>query len=793
MNSPNFIKPLPTLSANFINEQTVSMRDYVDLLAEGKKIIITTVVIFLTVSLIYLILAPRTYKADALLRIDKDKALLSAPLRGHANSTSEEADNPRAQREVELIRSRSVLGKVVDDLNLTIESKPVYFPVIGNPIARKHKGYEAISNPWWGFNKWAWGGEKLQVATFNVPDRYLDSEFTLVALEAGRFLLLSPDNKPIIEGSVGETLSADLNDDTPIQLKVIELDAHEGTHFELIKKTSLAAIDTLQKAFSVKEVSKDTDILSVELKGADPVTLAKSVNDIANIYVNATINWESAEASQKLTFLENQLPIVRDRLEKAELTLSNYRQQHGAVDITAEAEILMKQAAEMETMNIQLKQKYEEQSQLFEDAHPDMVALKAQMKRVDRKLAELEKRIKDLPKTQQNMVTLSRDVQVNTELYTSLLNSAQEQRIAAAGSIGKSRIVDYAVAPEQPYWPKPGLLLAISVLLGMTMGSAIVFLRHSMQRHPNFPAYLEHHVGLPLFAAIPHSKQQGHMTRFIAEGKGKAPGILVNNDPLDITVESLRSFRTTLESTLANDESQVIMLSSPAPGMGKSFVSANLAALLASINKRVLIIDADMRNGRLHETFAVYGRPGFSDLLSGKANLDDIIISLPNVGVDFIPRGNLVTNPAELLVLGNLEGILEQLKSFYNHIVIDSPPVLGATDAVVMSKHVNAMFLVVKDGRYTAQELEVTYKRFQQIGIQPKGFIMNDMKESSSYYPYYGYKYSRPESQQKNSAAWLVGYPGLGNLFGNHPDKNSDYSLAENIDTPVVESSSNPA
>jgi tyrosine-protein kinase Etk/Wzc len=230
-----------------------------------------------------------------------------------------------------------------------------------------------------------------------------------------------------------------------------------------------------------------------------------------------------------------------------------------------------------------------------------------------------------------------------------------------------------------------------------------------------------------------------------------------------------------LEATLANHESKVIMVSSPAPSMGKSFVSTNLSALLASIKKRVLIIDADMRNGRLHETFSVKNQPGLSDLLAGRVSLGEVIISLPSVGIDLIPRGSAVLNPAELLVLGELGETLEQLKSFYNHIVIDSPPILGATDAAILGKHVDATFLVVKEGRYTAQELEVSFKRFQQVGIKPNGFIINDMKEGSSYYPYYGHAYNRPyiepEKQTASSSAFMTGYEAVGQWLGKYKDR----------------------
>lgn len=737
----NDVPMLPTPNPAVLEEHGVSIRDYADMLVEGRRTLLVALLSCLAVAGLYLVLAPPTYKADALLRIDKNKALLTAPLRSEENKSPAEAESPRAQREVEILNSRSVLGKVVTDLSLTVEVSPVYFPLIGETLARWHDAHDGLAKPWWGFGRWAFGGEKLKLANFSVPERYLGEKFTLVALEGGRFQLLNPDGDALGEGQMGQPLKADMGESEPAVIEVAELDANPGARFRVVRQSQLTAIESLKKAFSVKEASKDTDILKVELKGRDPEQLAKSVNDVAKTYVQATVAWESTEAGQKLAFLESQLPIVKERLERAEQALSAFREQHGAVDISTEAEVLLKQASEMETLGIQLKQKYEEQSQRLEDAHPDMMATKAQIKRVDRKLSDLEKRIKDLPRTQQNMVGLARDVQVNTELYTSLLNSAQEQRVASAGSIGNSRIVDFAVTPEKPYWPRPGLVLAIAGLLGLTFGSATVFLRNSLRRHDNYPALLEYRVGIPMYAAIPHSKKQRRLARLTDQGKSEEPAVLASQHPQDVSVESLRSLRTTLEATLASSESKVLMVSSPAPGMGKSFVSANLAYLLASIKKRVLIIDADMRNGHLNESFSTRREPGLSDLLAGTATLGEVVVSLPGVGIDFIPRGSNVSNPAELLVLGQLQETLEDLKTFYNHIVFDSPPILGATDAAIIGKLADATFLVVKEGRYTAQELEVSFRRFQLVGVKPQGFIINDMREGSSAYPYYGYAY----------------------------------------------------
>ncbi|QSA98579.1 polysaccharide biosynthesis tyrosine autokinase [Methylococcus sp. EFPC2] len=753
MNSPKAISLEPRNSGLLIehdvipaqvvrDEPGVSIRDYLDLLWEGRRTLGLAAGTFAGTALLYLLLAPPTYKADALLRIDKNKALLTAPLRSENNKAPAEAENPRAAREAEILRSRSVLGKVVQSLNLSVEAEPVHFPLLGELLARRHDARDGVAGAWWGFGRWAWGGEKLKIGEFVVPDRYYGKEFTLTVLEGQRYELSDPDGETLLEGQLGQAGKAELKNQEPLSIRIDELKARPGERFVLSRQSQLTTIDNLKKAFSVKEASKDTDILNVELKGRDPQQLAQSVNDIANTYVQATVNWESAEAGQKLAFLENQLPVIKDRLEKSEAALSAFREKHGAVDISTEAEVLLKQSAEMETIGIQLKQKFEAQNQYLEGAHPEMIATKAQIARVEKKLADINRRIKDLPHTQQNMVSLSRDVQVNTELYTQLLNSAQEQKVAAAGSIGNSRIVDYAVVPEKPSWPKPFIVLPLAVLLGLTTGAASLFMRNSLRRHENYPALLEYKVGLPLFAAIPHSKTQRRLARSEG-GPDSRTAVLATRDGDDISVESLRSLRTTLETTLASHESKVIMISSPAPGMGKSFVTSNLASLLASIKKRVLVIDADLRNGRLNEAYGTERGPGLSELMAGEAALGDVIVTLPHAGVDFIPRGRNITSPAEQLALGDLEHWLDEMKAFYNHILIDSPPILGATDAAIIGKQADATFLVVKEGRYTAQELEVSHRRFRQAGIKVQGFIMNDMKEGSSSYPYYGYAYPK--------------------------------------------------
>lgn len=734
----NELQELRTLSRFEREDDGVNIAECLDTLARGKLIIVSALLSVMVLAGLYVLLTPPIYQADALLRVDNNQAFLNNPLRG-APPTGE-VENPRAQKEVEILRSRSVLGKVVADLELATKVSPEYFPLIGEALARRHDNRERLASPWWGFARYAWGGETIKVTNLRVPDRYLGKELTLLAQEAGRYRLLSPEEEILAEGRVGTSLEVDVGEGAPVVLLVTELVARPGTHFTLTKRSQLSAIDQLENAITVMERTKDTDIIAVELKGHHPEEIAHTVNDIATAYVRKTVAWESAEAEQKLRFLEQQLPLVKNRLELSEGALTAFRHVHRALDVSAETGVLLKQISEMEMLAIQLNQKEDDLRRRlgFATTHPQTISVKAQIARVDRMLAGLNKRVERLPHVEQDMVRLSREVQVNTELYTSLLNSAHEQRVAAAGTIGNARIVDFAVTPENQIWPKPGIVFILAGIFGLFSGTAAVFLRRSLRRRVQDPALVEQRLGLPIYATIPHSVKQEKLARLCLPSKALPPTVLADLHPEDISVESLRGLRTTLYAALSDEQNKVLMVCSPGPGMGKSFISANFAAVLASTGKRVLVIDADLRNGRLHEVFAAPREPGLAELVGGVASFDDVISDTPTSRVHFISRGRKVPNPSELLMEPRLQRALKSLQRRYDHIIIDSPPVLSVTDAAIIGQLADTNIMVIKEDSNSLREIELGVKRLRQAGVNPRGFLINDTKRTTDDYPYYG-------------------------------------------------------
>lgn len=667
------------------------MFNYFELMAAGRKTILQTVTVILLFTTIYLACTPRIYKASALLRVEQSNTDAAVNLASDVKGYPFDVESAVSQRRLESLQSRTILSKVVEDLNLTIQSSPRFFPLFGEVLARQTDGTDGVSDAWWGFSRWAWGGEKLVIDVFDVPDRYLGKQFVLVALENGRFRLLGPKAEVLTEGAIEELLTADIGENGRVMVKLANLVARPGTEFELVRRTSLAAVEALQNAFSVREVSHDSRIVSVELTGHDPEQLVKSVNDIASMYVSSMTNLQSAISAQTNKTSENELALINENLDDANDALNTYQREHALVAVPIFVEKLLDQAAELEVNRILLSRKLSELSGDQGNDHTDITAIGAQITRIDSNLSEIGNRIDALPDDQRTFVSLMRKVRVNAALIAAVSGESHEQSSRGEPGFAHSRIIDFAVVPDTPYWPKPGIALVVASLFGAVIGMVWVLVRYSLRQHEDGPIALENRTDL----------------------------------------------RKILDATLANSAGRVILVSCPIPGMGKSIVSANMATVLTGAQKRVLIIDADNCNACLPDSGLIANQPGLFDLLTEKASLGDVIVSLPDVGVDIIPRGELAANSIELLSSGNLPKILEQLTSFYNHIIIDLPPVLGATEIAGVAKYCDIAFLVVKEGCFSTEELEAGFRCFQQVDVTPNGFIVHNMTDGLAYYPYY--------------------------------------------------------
>lgn len=725
-------------------EEDFDIGEIIATLIDGKFLIAIVFLIFLSAGIAKVLLATPIYKADALLQVEEK----SNSLGGLESVVPVMASPLPTLAEIEIIKSRTILGETVNKLSLNIVAKPKYFPIIGEAIARRFQNTHvagAISEPLFGKGEYAWGGEEIQVDTFSVPESWVGKALILLVGEQGKFKLLDGEQL-VLEGLVGLPQIKNFDDGDQVTLFVSLLKARVGTQFILLKKPISLAVAELNAALTVVEKVRNTGILSFALELPEPVLATKVLNELANIYVRKNVEQKSKEAQNALDFLDEQLPTLKEQLETSTRALNEYRITKGSVDLDLETQNVLQGAVEITTQITLLQQKRDELRGRFTASHPSVIAIDKQIGRLRAQMNANEQKIETLPETQQVILRLARDVKVNTELYTTLLNSAQTLRVAKAGTVGNVRIIDQAEIPTRPIKPNKPLIVGIAGILGLVVGVILVFIRKIMRHGVEDPDQVEKQLNIPVYATIPHSDMQMNIGERVRKHKQKMaqPVVLALDNKEDLAIESLRSLRTTLHFAFLEAKNNIVMITGPSPGVGKTFVSTNLAVVLADAGKKVLLIDGDLRRGAINKGLAVNREEGLSELISGAIPVEKAVRRIEEGNIDFIPTGAIPPNPSELLLHDRFSQLLGFLSNKYDHVIIDSPPVLAVTDACIIGRLASATLMVIKAGQHPMRELEQCTKRLTQGGVQLKGVVFNNLPVASSRYGYgYGYGYGK--------------------------------------------------
>jgi tyrosine-protein kinase Etk/Wzc len=422
------------------------------------------------------------------------------------------------------------------------------------------------------------------------------------------------------------------------------------------------------------------------------------------------------------------LPALKEQMEEATAALNDYRIREGSIDLNLETQNVLNGAVDLKTQITLLQQKRDELRQKYTESHPTIVSIDKQIGRLHEQMTAYDKKIKVLPDTQQAILRLSRDVEVNTELYTTLLNNAQTLRLAKAGTVGNVRIVDYAVPPDAPIKPRKALIISLAFVLGLILGIAALLIGRLLKRGIEDPNLIEQRLHIPVYATIPHSKHQkvlNNRLKRISSPNNTLPVTLALEDKEDLAIESLRSLRTILHFAFLDAPNNILLVAGPSPNVGKTFVATNLAITMSDAGKKVLLIDGDMRKGSMSRILGIGREQGLSELILGAIKTDDAIHKIPGTNIDFIPTGAIPPNPSELLLHERFGIFLERINKQYDLVIIDSPPVLAVTDATIICRQVSATILVVKAGEHPMRELEQSTRRLIQAGANLKGVVLN--------------------------------------------------------------------
>jgi len=714
------------------DESGNELKTYFRVLLDSRWLILSIALVVALAGALYAASRSPIYEANLIVRIEEPSPNATKNILSDVGSLFETKKS--IQGEIELFRSRKVILPVVQKLHLDIVAEPKRFPLPG--LAQLLARGGGLAEPGlFGRGGYVWGDERIDVRDFSVPPALLNHQFIITAQSAGRYLV-EDGIHPAWTGVVGRTLSLPTSSGT-VDLAISRLDGKPGAQFFLSRLREQTVVEAIQKALGVNEMGKQSGIVEVTLQGDDPAQLSAVLNGIGYEYARQNLAHDTEQAQNALAMLDQRLPLLKSELQRSEAAYSAFRHRNGTVNLGEEAKVRLQQSASATAKRFELLQKRSELQTRLSDNHPTMLALNEQLSAVEKELGSSNGAIGSLPGLEQQELNLTRDIKVNTDLYAQLSNTAQQLRILASSKVSHVQLIDTAAVPEQPIKPNRPMIVCVAVLLGLLLGTAAAFMRRAMRAGVDTPQRIEHSLHAKVVLAdIPHSSQQKRLARQSDSHTGNIP-LLAQVAPGDPAIEALRSFRAALQFAMPQLRNNIVMITGPTSHLGKSFIAANAAAIIAASGKSVLLVDMDLRNGHLHRYFNDTQEQGLCEAIGAAEPFKNIRRNVLDK-LDFIPTGTAASGRHEFLMQRDLDLWLKSVSTRYDLVLIDAPPVLAVADAAIIGAHAGAVFLVARAGVTTEEEIGESVGRLNQAGISPEGIIFNDSKlrRQIAEYPY---------------------------------------------------------
>ena len=730
--------------------------DEIDLIAllltllRGWKTILACALLGLALGVTYSRYVQPTYQTDALLQID-EKSQGIAALGTNISELVGESQS-QAETERELIKSRMVLGPVIDKLHLDIRINDAEIGTLDR-IAQSTIPTQTSTEEGVFLNT---DNGEVSISSFTVPRSYENKTFNLVKTDAGFELSIETnENIETYKGNIASPTTIK-TPDGDINISVQSLPA-TGHNINLTKLSTSSAINSLNSTLSVSERGKQTGIVQLTMTGEDQEQVSKVLANVVQSYVDQNLARGSEQTTTTIKFMESQIPQLKQKLEQSEEAFNKFREQYGTIDVTKEAEILLNESAQIERQLSELQLKQAELLTYYTAEHPLVVQINDQLTVLNARRQEIKETVARMPETQREFLQLSQDMEINREIYLTMLKNYEQLKIARAGEIGYVRVVDMPINTYKAIAPKRLQIWILSLLIGTTLGTLLVFIKSLLRSLVKDPEQLEAKTGVPVIATIPRSKTAINLTK----NNKNSRRLLAMVDHDGLSYEGIKSLRTSLMFAMppvskvasifgeldredAAKHGRIIVISGEAPGIGKSFISSNLAETFSQLNKKVLIIDGDMRRGELHKIFTISQSNGLGDYLTETdATLNNFIHPTSFEFIDFMPRGKHPNNPASLLSTDKFSNMLVQLVAIYDYIIIDTPPVLAVSDAIIIAQYADKVLMVTRYNHSVEGQLTYAVKQMNKANVTVDGIVLNDMVQgiTSKYSYHYSYAY----------------------------------------------------
>jgi len=598
---------------------------------------------------------------------------------------------------------------------------------------------------------------------------------------------------------------------------IFEKNSSNRYYFYFTNPGSLA--NEYRGQLSIVPIQKDASIVSLSVSGLVPEQEADYLNGLMQEYIHYGLEYKNGTADSTIKFINQQIKYISDSLMEVEERMENFRKTNKFFDISQEGAVIhnkldkldnektafklqlqyydyleeyfqnknfngtiispsvmgitdqvllrlvnelsdLKKERERLKFNLESNQPgfelidnqaEEAMKALMENVRNGKASLLVSIKEVDRKLSGVDTLIDRLPTMEKKFINIQRKFDLDNTVYTYLLEKRAESGIAKASNLPDNRIIDYASA-YGPIKPKTRNNIAIAIMLGLILPMVLIALIDFFNDKVIDKKDVERKTSVPVIGYISHSDSKKEMT--VVERPGSSLS------------ESFRSVRTALKYYIKENEVAVITISSTISSEGKTFISSNLAAIIAMVGKRVLLIGLDLRKPRINKIFEFEDSPGMSTYLSGQCNYEVIIKKTGIENLFYAPSGPVPPNPAELLETELLKEFLERAKKEFDYIIIDTPPVAIVTDALLLARYVDINLFIVRQ-RYSSRNTLDLIEQLNKNGeLKKMAIIINDIS-LTGYYGYgMRYGYSRGYGYSYGSNYYSKGY------YGRYGDSN---------------------
>ncbi len=570
---------------------------------------------------------------------------------------------------------------------------------------------------------------------------------------------------------------------------VEQAEDYEAYYFSLVDPRRM--VEALESSIEVSPVSKLSTVVNLSIVDEEPKRGEDILNTLLSEYTKASIDEKNALAANTMEFVEDRILSVERQLDSVEAKIQQYKSSRGVVDLSEQGKLYLQNVGEndrrVSEMNMQLavldkvesyvvgkdnrgglvpstlgisdpgltqlieklsesEIKYERLSKttpannlimvslrkeidqirpgILENIQNQRQSLKAGLGTINQSTNRYASVLQTIPKKERELLEINRQQLIKNNVYTFLLQKREETALAYASNVGDSRLIDKATTGFHRESPKGKVIYVASLALAFILGIGWVSIKEVFSSKILFRSEIEERTEVPVTAEISHT--------------GLKDFIVVNNSKEPILAEQFRQLRASI-GMYGKSEKKVIMVTSSIPGEGKSFISANFALSLAVSNKKVLLIDMDLRRSRISEYFNLTKINGVSEVLDGEVNLCEAVRRPLVENLYVLGTGLKTMNPTDLLLNGNLEGVIEMLKASFDFIIIDTAPVDLVSDGYIIAEYCDVTLFVMRHGKTFKSSVSKSRNCNEKETLKNLSIVFNGVKRRGFFATEYGY------------------------------------------------------